>query len=237
MAYGTPARRRNLAGPDPRSPIALETPGESFAVPLDRDLTGLRVAWAPRLDGSIPFEPEVIAALVDGAVFSVALNLGNEVYTAWVMNPETRAMTRYTDFNFNSFATIDGVLYGAAPGGIYRLQGPDDDGMAISAAIRTGMLDFGTRKLKRIDQMYMGYASDGTLILRVQAVDAKLGEKVQYNYRMVERAVVIEGRIEVRKMMNLSSSFDHRVVDGMDAARFIQAIRKLIEVPALLFAD
>ncbi|HLZ77757.1 MAG TPA: dihydrolipoamide acetyltransferase family protein [Sphingomonas sp.] len=55
--------------------------------------------------------------------------------------------------------------------------------------------------------------------------------------RMVERPVVIEGRIEVRKMMNLSSSFDHRVVDGMDAARFIQAIKKLLEVPALLFAD
>lgn len=55
--------------------------------------------------------------------------------------------------------------------------------------------------------------------------------------RMVERAVVIEGRIEVRKMMNLSSSFDHRVVDGMDAAKFIQAVRKLLEVPALLFAD
>lgn len=55
--------------------------------------------------------------------------------------------------------------------------------------------------------------------------------------RMVERPVVIEGRIEVRKMMNLSSSFDHRVVDGMDAARFIQAVKKLLEVPALLFAD
>lgn len=55
--------------------------------------------------------------------------------------------------------------------------------------------------------------------------------------RMVERPVVIEGRIEVRKMMNLSSSFDHRVVDGMDAAKFIQAVKKLIEVPALLFAD
>jgi 2-oxoisovalerate dehydrogenase E2 component (dihydrolipoyl transacylase) len=55
--------------------------------------------------------------------------------------------------------------------------------------------------------------------------------------KMVERPVVIDGRIEVRKMMNLSSSFDHRVVDGMDAAKFIQAVRKLIEVPALLFAD
>ena len=55
--------------------------------------------------------------------------------------------------------------------------------------------------------------------------------------KMVERPVVIDGRIEVRKMMNLSSSFDHRVVDGMDAAKFIQAVRKLIEVPALLFAE
>jgi 2-oxoisovalerate dehydrogenase E2 component (dihydrolipoyl transacylase) len=55
--------------------------------------------------------------------------------------------------------------------------------------------------------------------------------------RMVERPMVIDGRIEVRKMMNLSSSFDHRVVDGMDAAKFIQAVRRLIEVPALLFAD
>lgn len=54
--------------------------------------------------------------------------------------------------------------------------------------------------------------------------------------RMVERPVVVEGRIEVRRMMNLSSSFDHRVVDGMDAARFIQAVKRLIEVPALLFA-
>ena len=55
--------------------------------------------------------------------------------------------------------------------------------------------------------------------------------------RIVERPAVIEGRIEVRKLMNLSSSFDHRVVDGWDAASFIQAVRRLIETPALLFVD
>jgi amidase len=54
-----------LAGPDPRDPLSLETPGSAFGVPLERDLTGLRVAWAPRLDGSMPFEPEVVAALED----------------------------------------------------------------------------------------------------------------------------------------------------------------------------
>ncbi|WP_288501316.1 dihydrolipoamide acetyltransferase family protein [uncultured Pseudomonas sp.] len=55
--------------------------------------------------------------------------------------------------------------------------------------------------------------------------------------RMVERPVVIDGQIVVRKMMNLSSSFDHRVVDGMDAALFIQAVRSLLEQPACLFVE
>ncbi|MEB2649343.1 dihydrolipoamide acetyltransferase family protein [Pseudomonas canadensis] len=55
--------------------------------------------------------------------------------------------------------------------------------------------------------------------------------------RIVERPMVIKGQIVVRKMMNLSSSFDHRVVDGMDAAQFIQAIRGLLEQPASLFLE
>lgn len=55
--------------------------------------------------------------------------------------------------------------------------------------------------------------------------------------RIVERPVVVKGQIVIRKMMNLSSSFDHRVVDGMDAAQFIQAMRGLLEQPATLFVE
>jgi 2-oxoisovalerate dehydrogenase E2 component (dihydrolipoyl transacylase) len=55
--------------------------------------------------------------------------------------------------------------------------------------------------------------------------------------RIVERPVVVDGQVVVRSMMNLSSSFDHRVVDGMDAARFIQALRGLLEEPGLLFVE
>ncbi len=55
--------------------------------------------------------------------------------------------------------------------------------------------------------------------------------------RMVERPMVRGGAVVVRKMMNLSSSFDHRVVDGLDAAKFIQTVRGLLEVPATLFID
>lgn len=55
--------------------------------------------------------------------------------------------------------------------------------------------------------------------------------------RVVERPVVLDGAIVVRKMMNLSSSFDHRVVDGMHAAQFIQSIRGYLECPSLLFVE
>jgi 2-oxoisovalerate dehydrogenase E2 component (dihydrolipoyl transacylase) len=52
---------------------------------------------------------------------------------------------------------------------------------------------------------------------------------------IIDRPVVRDGQIVIRKMMNLSSSFDHRVVDGYDAAEFIQKIKSLLEHPATLF--
>lgn len=54
---------------------------------------------------------------------------------------------------------------------------------------------------------------------------------------IIDRPVVHNGAIAVRKMMNLSSSFDHRVVDGYDAAMFIQRIKALLEHPAMMFMD
>jgi 2-oxoisovalerate dehydrogenase E2 component (dihydrolipoyl transacylase) len=55
--------------------------------------------------------------------------------------------------------------------------------------------------------------------------------------KIAERPVVRQGGLVIRKMMNLSSSFDHRVVDGMHAAQFVQAIRALLECPAMLFVE
>lgn len=55
--------------------------------------------------------------------------------------------------------------------------------------------------------------------------------------RMVERPMMRGGAVVPRLMMNLSSSFDHRVVDGVDAAKFIQVLRGLLECPAMLFVE
>jgi 2-oxoisovalerate dehydrogenase E2 component (dihydrolipoyl transacylase) len=55
--------------------------------------------------------------------------------------------------------------------------------------------------------------------------------------RIVDRPVIRNGGMVARKLMNLSSSFDHRVIDGMVAAEFIQTVRGYLECPATLFVE
>jgi 2-oxoisovalerate dehydrogenase E2 component (dihydrolipoyl transacylase) len=55
--------------------------------------------------------------------------------------------------------------------------------------------------------------------------------------KATERVVVRDGKIAIRRMMNLSSSFDHRFVDGYDAAAMIQALKTQLEQPETIFAE
>ena len=55
--------------------------------------------------------------------------------------------------------------------------------------------------------------------------------------KVVERPVFRDGALVAAKLMNLSISCDHRVVDGWDAASFVQAVKRLVETPALLFVE
>jgi 2-oxoisovalerate dehydrogenase E2 component (dihydrolipoyl transacylase) len=55
--------------------------------------------------------------------------------------------------------------------------------------------------------------------------------------RIAVRPVWQGGAVVARQMMNLSSSFDHRIVDGAVAAQFVQGLRELLEHPATLFVE
>jgi 2-oxoisovalerate dehydrogenase E2 component (dihydrolipoyl transacylase) len=55
--------------------------------------------------------------------------------------------------------------------------------------------------------------------------------------RIVLRPTIREGAVVARQLMNLSSSFDHRVVDGAQAAAFVQGLRECLEHPAMLFVQ
>jgi len=84
-----------------------------------------------------------------------------------VMHTEALSLSTYSNFPFNSFATFNGLVLGAGPDGIFSLGGATDNGAVIQAMARVGMTDFSTSHLKRVDRVYVGYRTDGDLVLRV----------------------------------------------------------------------
>jgi hypothetical protein len=85
----------------------------------------------------------------------------------FAMHTETMALTRYDNFPFTSFAQFNGVTIGACADGLFALSGATDNGAMIDAYARVGISDFGSSHLKRVDRVYVGYRSDGDLVLRV----------------------------------------------------------------------
>ena len=82
------------------------------------------------------------------------------------MHTETSAVWTYSNYPFNSYAQFNGVYLGASNGGIFALTGDTDNGALIQAAARVGITDFGTSFLKRVDRCYVGYRTNGNLVLR-----------------------------------------------------------------------
>jgi pyruvate/2-oxoglutarate dehydrogenase complex dihydrolipoamide acyltransferase (E2) component len=56
-------------------------------------------------------------------------------------------------------------------------------------------------------------------------------------HKIAKRPAVLEDKIVVRDLMNLSISADHRLVDGYDAARFVAEVKESLEAPGLLFLE
>lgn len=89
---------------------------------------------------------------------------------AWgavVMNTETGALSHYLNYPFNSFARFNGLLLGSSAEGLFVLGGDTDNDAIIQAAARVGIADFNTSFRKRAQRIYVGYRTDGNLLLRV----------------------------------------------------------------------
>ena len=113
-----------------------------------------------------------VAEVEDAAGIWVVLRTDADVIQGWVMNTEgQRPLSQYDNYDFNSLCRIGDRYFGARDDGVYLLEGEDDAGQPIDSAVRSMMLDFGSARQKRVTSAYLGYKSDGKLLLRVRSVD------------------------------------------------------------------
>lgn len=105
--------------------------------------------------------------------------------TAWTANTDTWGGSRYTNFEFNSLAVVDGVLMGANDEGLWRLDAADDGGEPILGHVQTDMQDYGAEQVKSSPLVYAGVSTNGAMQLTVDAVIK--GTPAHYTYTFEPR--------------------------------------------------
>ena len=132
-------------------------------------------------------EAELAVVIRDAVGFAMSLSIDSGEYIAWVVNTQSKGLSRYTQYPFNSFGKIGGRYVGCAADGLHWLEGDTDNGEDIHAVIRTSMDALGVRRAKRVPEAFIGYSSSGTLILKVILTGEKSGQREAAYYRLPTR--------------------------------------------------
>jgi len=119
--------------------------------------------------------------LHDGATLYCTLRMGGTDYQGWVLNTQLRAVTEYRNVPFDSFAIVNGHTYAAGDAGIVQLTGDTDNGQPIDAWFRPFLTNFGTHKMKRVSDIWIGTSAKG-LLVKVHTKDPATGQMTEDIY-------------------------------------------------------
>jgi len=123
----------------------------------------------------------LLGLLEDGISFVGSLNIQDVTYLSVVTNIANRGVSEYNNFPFDSYGEFRNSYLASASDGIYLLEGDDDEGSNIQAQVETGMMDFNTTNYKTIPECYLGYTSDGDLVLKVYTNEQGNKKEVWYS--------------------------------------------------------
>lgn len=123
---------------------------------------------------------DAMVLTIDGAVIEDnVLSSGGAQGQAWTANVDSWAMSRYNPYNYNRLVVINGVLYGEADDGIYRL---DQEVDAVTAIVKTGKMDLGRGQLTHPASAYLEYELNGGASMTVHSTQK--GIEQQYTYML-----------------------------------------------------
>lgn len=141
----------------------------------------------------------------------------------WVWHAAAAGSTSYSDYPFNSFATIDGKHYGASPEGLFLLEGDTDAGTPIHASFDLGELDFGTAENKTILECYLGLSAQGNIFLKVIAENGEFIYKTRGFSQQMQQQRITPGK-GLRTNYITAQFFNEGGADfEIDSVRFLLA--------------
>lgn len=137
----------------------------------------------------------------------MTITLGGDTYQCWVFSPDDLYPSFYTNYGFNSFASMYGVDYGCKSDGIYKLTGTTDAGVAIERGLRINYAAMGTHLQKRLTHAFFGLTGDEPAL----KVITDNGEAVFY---------VISNKAHIAQ--GLSGTHWELILVGIDTLDFIE---------------
>lgn len=118
-----------------------------------------------------------IALMQSNVTFSGTQPVFGAASSAWAVNYDTQAASRYEQFDFNSMGAFQGAYFGVKASGIYQLDGSDDAGTPVASMVSFGKQTFGSSMKKRMTNAYIGVSSSGTMYLKI------IADTVEYIYQ------------------------------------------------------
>lgn len=125
------------------------------------------------------------AATIAEGIEIVAGYIGpNGNFTTWAINTKNFATTEYTNYVFNSFAQMGNQYLGATSSGLFELDGATDNGAAIIADIKSGLMQLGGSRFTSFKAAYLGVRGAGDFVLKLVT-----GDGTTYNYAVVGKSM------------------------------------------------
>lgn len=160
---------------------------------------------------------QLMNLLQEGVSFAMHIEIEDGRYSAYVINTESKGVTQYSNYPFNSFAKLGGRYFGMTPDGIRELEGDTDDGAKIGARFRLAMTNLGTGNHKRMIAAYLGYTSTGELRVKAITVDRSSGKKRADYYRLRSQPAgnPVPGRVKIGQgLLSVYWGFEVEAIDG-----------------------
>jgi hypothetical protein len=137
---------------------------------------------------------------------------------AWVLNTESTAVSWYDNFQFESIATNKaGKTLAIGPDGLYELDGDTDNGERVDATVESGFVDWSSEQIKRLDNMYFGYTSEGRISVQAEVLDSGHPPSTYY---LEERAATAPRNSRVTPGKGLWGRYWRLTIKNVDGADF-----------------